>query len=217
VTELETNFLQAINEVNACLVRLTEARWYEYVTATGPVDRLERERQARRLECSARELVRRWGASTSDSERLDLLCEVRKLPRPGLRNALVDIKLPGAILAEMQTTDGIIDQLGNDIEASTAVDDAFKDGWRAFRAEWKKYFSEHQSWSDRAWYSSYEKVVEYRTRALTWRNLFESKGGKASTPKDTPPQLPGIDLSSAINTAVLVGGAALLLILVLRR
>jgi hypothetical protein len=127
------------------------------------------------------------------------------------RNAsLVDVKMPGAILDEMNTTDAIIEQLGRDIEASKLPSEKFKAAWRDFRAEWKKFFTEHQGWTDRLWYGAYEKTVEYRTRALDWRRQFEMMGGKPTAPPDKPPTPAGFGVGDIPWGKVALGAAAVL-------
>jgi hypothetical protein len=117
---------------------------------------------------------------------------------------LIDVQTPGSIRAEMDTVDGIVHQLDGDVTASH-VEDVFKQAWRAFVEEWSRFYKEHLGWLDRLWYSAYEKTVEYRKRALAWRDKFIALGGKASAPVDQVPQT-AADRVSAIGKALLWGG-----------
>jgi hypothetical protein len=137
-------------------------------------------------------IERCWTAAASDHERAETVLDAELLAhRLAPRNAVVEVKMPAEILAEMQTTDTVIMQLDKDIAASPKVDAPFKAAWDGFRREWSNFYKSHQGWIDRLWYGSYEKTVEYRTRALAWRRDFEAKGGKATGPADAPPKAAG--------------------------
>src|SRR5690606_1989167 len=88
---------------------------------------------------------------------------------------------------------------------------AFVHQFGEFDREFGAFWSEHaHSWTDRMWRGTYEKAVEYRTRALAWRKQFIELGGKPTAPAPTPPTeeiLPGISLSW--KTVALVGGIAI--------
>jgi len=99
------------------------------------------------------------------------------------RNALIDLKTPGAILDEMETVERIVRQLDEDVRASP-VSETFKKRWRAFADEWAKFYREHRGWWDRAWYSVYEKTRDFRRRAEAWRVALLDAGGKTSLPAD---------------------------------
>lgn len=154
----------------------------------------------------------RWRLAQSPGERAVLAGDAERLAtRMAPRNAFIDVKMPGAVLDEMKTTHEIIEQLGRDIDASP-VDDRFKAAWRAFRTDWENFFGQHQGWTDRFWYATYEKTVEYRTRAADWRRDFEARGGKATGPKDTPPTLPAsgtswekVLIGAGVGVGALVG------------
>lgn len=158
-------------------------------------------------EARARELDRRWLRTASDAERAWLAFEAETLA-PAERQRNARIWTPGAILAEMRTVRGIIAQLDRDIVASR-VDDAFKAGWRAFVDEYEAFFKEHQGWLDRFWFASYEKTVEYRRRALDWRQKFTALGGRVTAPVDTPPAGPGATLSAYAKWLLAGGGVYL--------
>jgi hypothetical protein len=118
---------------------------------------------------------------------------------------LIEIQSPGNIKAEMATTASVIRQLDADIAAS-AVDGAFKSAWRNFVDEWERFRKEHGDWLDRLWYSTYEKTIEYRRRALTWRNKFVAAGGVPSSPTDAPPSTAGEQVGATLDKLVRVVG-----------
>lgn len=158
----------------------------------------------------------RWLRAKSDAERSQVADESERLASEALtllpndcgcrRDAgLVDVKLPSAVLAEMQTTDAVVNQLDDDI-ASASVPSSFKEAWRRFVAEWREFYRERSGWLDRAWYGTYEKTVEYRRRALEWREKFVSLGGRPSAPADRPPSTAGDALDAVLKYALIGGG-----------
>ena len=88
---------------------------------------------------------------------------------------------------------------------------AFVAQWRAFEREFGDFWSEHgHSWTDRMWRGTYDQAVEFRRRALDWRQSFVAAGGRPTTPTPKPPVeeiLPGISFNW--KTAALVGSIAL--------
>lgn len=88
---------------------------------------------------------------------------------------------------------------------------AFVHQWGELEREFSDFWAEHaHSWTDRMWRATYDKAVEYRTRALAWRKRFIELGGQPTAPAPTPPTeeiLPGV--SMAWRTIALVGGIAL--------
>ena len=87
---------------------------------------------------------------------------------------------------------------------------AFVHQWSELEREFGAFWAEHaHSWTDRMWRATYDKAVEYRTRALAWRKRFIELGGQPTAPPPTPPTediLPGISLSW--KTFAVVGGIA---------
>jgi hypothetical protein len=171
---------------------------------------------AKTLDGKVARVEARWLRAKSDAERAQIVDEAERLASEALamlpndcgcrRDAgLVDIKLPGAVLDEMQTTDAVIKQLDRDIDNS-AMTSTFRDAWRAFVDEWKQFYQQRSGWFDRAWYGTYEKTVEYRRRALEWRQKFVSLGGKPSAPEDKPPTTAGDTLNAVLKYAVIGGG-----------
>lgn len=157
-------------------------------------------------------LTSQWLRATTSARRETLarnaeaLADRMRKPSTGCtRDAgLIDVQSPGSIRAEMDTVDGIVHQLDADVTASR-VEDAFKRAWSGFVDEWTRFYKEHLGWFDRLWYSAYEKTVEYRKRALAWRDKFVALGGKATAPTDQVPQT-AADRVSAIGKVLLWGG-----------
>jgi hypothetical protein len=182
------------------------ARWY-----SGPEQAGELRRRLANLDA-------KWQFAKSDSEREivarnagTLAAQVMELVPPCgcTRGAgIIDIQSPGSIKAEMETVDSVIRQLDSDIQASN-VDAAFKRSWRVFVDEWEKFYKDHAGWFDRLWYSSYEKTVEFRKRALAWREKFVALGGSPSGPADQPPKSFTEELWK-YGKWLLLGGAAFL-------
>lgn len=87
----------------------------------------------------------------------------------------------------------------------------FVHGWSEFEREFGAFWAEHAgSWTDRMWRATYDRAVEYRTRALAWRKRFVDLGGQPTTPAPTPTTeefLPGVSLPW--KTIALVGGITL--------
>ncbi|MCU1279477.1 MAG: hypothetical protein JWM53_3023 [bacterium] len=127
----------------------------------------------------------KWTLANSPRERAAVAEDAELLARRLTRNALIET--PGDIKAEMDATLNVIKTLNADIEGSRAADEKFKVAWRAFVDEYQRFYNDHLKWTDRFWYSTYERTVEYRQRALDWRRVFEARGGVASSPVDRPP------------------------------
>jgi hypothetical protein len=152
-----------------------------------------------------------WLFATTDERREHLAHLAESLAITALnrlaskRNAgLIDIQTPASTKAEMDTTNSIIHGLGGDIDRSR-VDGGFKESWGKFADEWNHFYKEHLGWLDRLWYSAYEKTVEYRKRALAWRERFVALGGLPSSPPDQPPATAS-DRVDRLVTAALWGG-----------
>jgi len=87
---------------------------------------------------------------------------------------------------------------------------AFVYQWKEFEREFAGFWAEHaHSWTDRMWRGTYDKAVEFRSRALAWRQKFMAFGGRPTSPAPKPPVeefLPGVSFSW--KTVALVGGLA---------
>lgn len=116
------------------------------------------------------------------------------------RNALIDFKMPGAILDEMETVQTIVKHLDQDVAASHVRDD-FKRSWRGFVDEWTKFYAGHHGWWSRTWYAVYEKAIDFRKRTEAWRVAFVGEGGHTSLPRDV--------IDEGLSKYLLVGAGAL--------
>jgi len=80
VNELEQQFKHALDGLNAILERTRSIPWWEHLNPVlWAAERAGREEQAAPFESSARQLLRRWGASRTDVERQALVKEARQL------------------------------------------------------------------------------------------------------------------------------------------
>lgn len=91
----------------------------------------------------------------------------------------LEIRTPGATLAEMQTVDAIVAQLIADMRgtpAPAAVTEAFN----RFIAEWSRFYDENKAgfgaWWARGTSSVWNKVAEFRNRAIDWRSTLTKSG-----------------------------------------
>jgi hypothetical protein len=170
--------------------------------------------RAAQIENALAAIELRWFRAKTDDEREGAVREAEALAEPVApkkaasgceRDAGVfDYHGPGNIKDELETVRSLIQQLDADIRASRATD-AFKTAWRGFVDEFDAFHTRHEGWFSRLWYSEWEKVVEYRRRALAWREKFASVGGTPSGPEDTPPET-RTDLLGKLGTLALVGG-----------
>jgi hypothetical protein len=123
--------------------------------------------------------------------------------------AVVDIRMPADIKAEMDTVDASIAQLDTEIRAS-GVAAEWKTAWAGFAGEWRRFYGEHKSWSSRLWYAAYDKTLEYRKRLGEWRASFVAAGGQPVSPQlPTPSVEAGSHVPWLIVGGVLVGGGVL--------
>jgi hypothetical protein len=99
------------------------------------------------------------------------------------------IVTPGAMLDELNSVNNGVNQLDIDI-TSSKVRDGFKQAWKAFKAEWKKFYDSKQGFFSRTWGSTMEKAVEYRKRVDQWRAAFSREGGLTTGPTLEVPEPP---------------------------
>jgi hypothetical protein len=85
----------------------------------------------------------------------------------------------------------------------------FVGNWGAFEHEWDDFVATHTKWYDRMWKGDYDKAIEFRERAVKWRDEFKRLGGVPTTPVPTLPEDGGIPWKSIIMVAGL-GAAALI-------
>ncbi len=87
---------------------------------------------------------------------------------------------------------------------------AFVYQWMEFEREFGDFWAAHaHTWTDRMWRGAYDQAVEFRRRALAWRQSFMTFGGRPTSPAPNPPTeeiLPGISFSW--RTVALIGGLA---------
>ncbi len=98
---------------------------------------------------------------------------------------------PGQIKAEAETANTIISQLYRDAEASKKIPQKTRNAFYAFCNEWVAFYKNHTGWTDRLWFSTLEKITDYRRRAEDWRKLLTKQGLNSSGPSDHAPT-PGI-------------------------
>jgi hypothetical protein len=108
----------------------------------------------------------------------------------------------------MKTVDAEVAKLDRAI-ASSQTDDSYKANWVGFMKEWTAFYADNSSgvgaWWARGTTPVYDKVIEFRNRAVDWRKSFEDWQGKA---------LPGASLEKADSgtswkTWALLGGGVL--------
>lgn len=87
--------------------------------------------------------------------------------------------------------------------------------WEAVVKEWRDFVGSHEHWYQRMWKGSYDKAIEFRERAVSWREQFEKLGGRLTTPKPTVPTEEAVSWKPIVLIAGL-GAAALVLPEVLR-
>lgn len=108
---------------------------------------------------------------------------------------------PGEILAEMDSVDAAVNQLDGEISA-VPVSAAFKKGWDAFAAEWRKFYQEHKTLSGRIWTSVYRQTLAYRRRVEEWATAFAREGWQArGAAQPGGSNLPALPLPAPTPTA----------------
>ena len=86
---------------------------------------------------------------------------------------------------------------------------AFVYQWGEFEKEWEGFVGSHEHWYDRMWKGDYDKAVEFRERAIKWREQFQQLGGKPTSPTPTLPPNDGPVPWKSIITVAGIGAAAL--------
>ena len=102
--------------------------------------------------------------------------------------------------------------------AAKSYQGAFADQWGEFTREWGEFVASHTHWYERMWRGAYDKAIEFRARALQWRERFQQLGGKPTAPAPVVPPDRG-EPSGPWKSILLVAGlgaAALILPEVLR-
>lgn len=85
----------------------------------------------------------------------------------------------------------------------------FVGNWGAFEKEWDDFTGTHNAWYKRMWKGDYDKAIEFRERAVKWREEFKQLGGTPTTPVPTLPEDVGIPWRPILMVAGL-GAAALI-------
>jgi len=112
---------------------------------------------------------------------------------------------PGAMKAEATTVDAELYQLYLDVNASKLAADK-KQAFYRFVNEWKDFYVNHSSWTDRAWFSYIEKVQDYRKRGNVWRDALQAAGVVVNAPRPEETHA-GVDLSlPSVGKLAAIGG-----------
>jgi hypothetical protein len=86
---------------------------------------------------------------------------------------------------------------------------AFVYQWGEFEKEWDGFLGSHEHWYDRMWKGDYDKAIEFRERAIKWRDQFQQLGGRPTSPTPTLPPDDGPVPWKSIITVAGIGAAAL--------
>lgn len=95
----------------------------------------------------------------------------------------LEVRTPGYVLAEIQTTDTAVKSMTLDIARSNA-NETFKSTWMEFANEWGRFRDEHASgalaWLSRGTTPVYDKTIDFRRRLKEWQDSFRAAGGQVS-------------------------------------
>lgn len=122
---------------------------------------------------------------------------------------------PSEMKAEAATADAELYQLYLDVNKSKLDSDS-KQAFYRFVNEWKNFYNNHSSWTDRLWFSYIEKVQDYRKRGLEWRDKLERLGVVTSAPRPevkeagVKVELPDASKTLAIGAVLAVGVVGLI-------
>lgn len=112
---------------------------------------------------------------------------------------------PSAVLDEMNTVNSVTVGLGREIAASEA-EAGFKQAFKLFYDEWDGFYRGRNTglvaWFSRGFGVTYEKVLDFKRRALEWQTRFRALGFKSQT---EVPGGPGTGTISWLNVAILGG------------
>ena len=111
---------------------------------------------------------------------------------------ILELRTPGATLANMRTVDTMVTTLASDIMRQKGADSTLGKAFAPFAQEWKKFYADHKSgfgaWWSRGTSSVWNKVNDYRTIALKWIDKAKANGvtyGGVAAPKLTASVLSG--------------------------
>ena len=103
------------------------------------------------------------------------------------------IATPGDILAEMDKVQREADTLDHDFESYSGGDSGFpatKSAWKAFLAEYKKFYEDNNGWFSRLSGGMGDRVVAYGNQLNDWRAKLKSfAGAKVTEPSLTAVQV----------------------------
>lgn len=88
--------------------------------------------------------------------------------------------------------------------------------WGEFEKEWDSFLAQNAHWYDRMWKGDYDKAIEFRERAVKWREQFQKLGGTPTTPMPSLPPDEGPVPWKSIITIAGIGAAAFIVPEVLR-
>lgn len=88
--------------------------------------------------------------------------------------------------------------------------------WGEFEKEFDQFLAENDRWYQRMWKGDYDKAIEFRERAIKWREQFQKLGGVPTTPMPTLPPDDGPVPWKSILMIAGIGAAALIVPEVLR-
>lgn len=154
------------------------------------------------------------GKAKDDHDRVVAL--VKKAPGTEIG---VLVWTPAMVKAEFVRVDGEIAALNKDIYAwwsafthtvppseAEATADRFKENWRIFVDDWKKYYDDASRFPGTGWGGHVDRVQRYEGDVKRWREEFQKLGGKTTGP---PPRDPEVDSGFPWKTALIVIGTAI--------
>jgi hypothetical protein len=111
---------------------------------------------------------------------------------------------PGAVRQLLDEVNGQIAAIDRDVLASK-IGPQTVTSWRAFAAEWAKYYGSASVWTG----ATVERAREFQARAADWRKRLEGGGLESSTPPIRVGAAPGFPWKWVIGGAVAIGGVYL--------
>lgn len=124
-----------------------------------------------------------------------------------------NIATPGDILTEMDNVQREADTLDKDFDAYSGSDPNFpaaKTAWKAFLADYKKFYDDNKGWTSRLWGSTKENTINYGNQLNDWRAKLKSfSGAKVTEPAVTDVQV-RVDPTKTNYKPLLIGGLVIL-------
>ena len=120
---------------------------------------------------------------------------------------LLSVLSPSAIKQEIDSVDLYIRRIDGDVQAHKAkVMDLLRD-WHLFVEEWTT-FREGAGWFARTTGATYDKALDFRTRADAWDELIHRRGASTAPVGTTPAPAPSKDLVGSLVKLAGIGLAA---------